>query len=319
LLVLTGWTGQISLGQFGLAGLGGATTAVLFGRHGWPFVAALGAGIVVGALAALVIGLPALRLQGPFLAVTTLAFGVSVSSYILAPNHLTWFVTTQITRDDGRPTFFGHHVLDKDWQLYYLCLVGFFLVLTAVRSLRRSRIGSAMIATRDNEAAAKAVALDTIRMKLTAFLVSGAIAGLAGALFVVHQRGVNNGSFSPDIDIALFLMVVVGGLGSVTGVVIGAVYVWSTQYYLHGGWSLVASGFGILLLLVILPEGLGGLLYGVRDRLLQIVALRRGISVPGVLNQASGPAQAERGALAVIEDLAPPGMDASSHASGASP
>jgi len=319
LLVLTGWTGQISLGQFGLAGLGGATTAVLFGRHGWPFVAAVGAGIVVGALAALVIGLPALRLQGPFLAVTTLAFGVSVSSYILAPNHLTWFVTTQITRDDGRPTFFGHHVLDKDWQLYYLCLVGFFLVLTAVRSLRRSRTGSAMIATRDNEAAAKAVALDTIRMKLTAFLVSGAIAGFAGALFVVHQRGVNNGSFSPDIDIALFLMVVVGGLGSVTGVVIGAVYVWSTQYYLHGGWSLVASGFGILLLLVILPEGLGGLLYGVRDRLLQIVALRRGISVPGVLNRASGPAQADRGTLAVIEDLAPSGMDASSRASGTSP
>jgi branched-chain amino acid transport system permease protein len=195
--------------------------------------------------------------------------------------------------------------LSQDWQLYYLCLVAFFLVLLAVRSLRRSRTGRALIATRDNEAAAKTVALNTTRMKLTAFLVSGAIAGFAGALFVVHQRGVNNGSFSPDINISLFLMVVVGGLGSITGVVIGAVYVWSTQYFLHGGWSLVASGFGILLLLVILPEGLGGLLYDVRDRLLRFVALRRGISVPGVLNRTEPAAEADRGALAVLEEFAP--------------
>jgi branched-chain amino acid transport system permease protein len=319
LFVLTGWTGQISLGQFGLAGLGGATTALLFGRHGWPFLASLAAGVVVGAVAAFLIGLPALRLQGPFLAVTTLAFGVSVSSYLLAPNHLTWFVTPQIQRDEGRPTFFGHHILGQDWQLYYLCLIGFFLVLMAVRSLRRSRTGRALIATRDNEAAAQTVALNTTRMKLTAFLVSGAIAGFAGALFVVHQRGVNNGSFSPDINIALFLMVVVGGLGSITGVVIGAVYVWSTQYFLHGGWSLVASGFGILLLLIILPEGLGGLLYEIRDRLLRLVAFRRGISVPGVANEASRPAEADAGALAVLEELATAETVATTTAAGAEP
>ena len=306
LFVLTGWTGQISLGQFGLAGLGGATTALLFGRHGWPFLASVAAGVVVGALAAFLIGLPALRLQGPFLAVTTLAFGVCVSSYLLAPNHLTWFVTPQILRDEGRPTFFGHRILSQDWQLYYLCLVGFFLVLMAVRSLRRSRTGRALIATRDNEAAAKTVALNTTRMKLTSFLVSGAIAGFAGALFVVHQRGVNNGSFSPDINIALFLMVVVGGLGSATGVVIGAVYVWSTQYFLHGGWSLVASGFGILLLLIILPEGLGGLLYEIRDRLLRLIAFRRGISIPGVANELTRSAEADPGAVAVLEELGTP-------------
>jgi branched-chain amino acid transport system permease protein len=176
----------------------------------------------------------------------------------------------------------------------------------AVRSLRRSRTGRALIATRDNEAAAKTVALSTTRMKLTSFLVSGAIAGFAGALFVVHQRGVNNGSFSPDINIALFLMVVVGGLGSATGVVIGAVYVWSTQYFLHGGWSLVASGFGILLLLIILPEGLGGLLYEIRDRLLRLIAFRRGISIPGVANELTRSAEADPGAVAVLEELGTP-------------
>jgi branched-chain amino acid transport system permease protein len=112
-------------------------------------------------------------------------------------------------------------------------------------------------------------------------------------------------------------MVVVGGLGSITGVVIGAVYVWSTQYYLHGGWSLVASGFGILLLLIILPEGLGGLLYGIRDRLLRLVALRRGISIPGVADEPSRAGEVDPGALAVLDELATEDGGARTRAAGA--
>jgi len=299
LLVLTGWAGQISLGQFGFAGVGGATTAVLFQRHGWNFLLALGAGVAVGALAALIIGLPALRMQGPFLAVTTLAFGVSVSTYFLASNNLPWFVTPQISR----PTVFGADILDKDWQIYYLCLLSFLVVMAAVRSLRRSRIGRALIATRDNEAAAEAATLDTTKMKLTAFLISGAIAGFAGALFVVQQRGVNGGSFSADINIALFLMVVVGGAGSMPGVVIGAVYVWGTQYYLHGGFSLVASGLGILVLLVVLPEGLGGLLYRLRDVLLRELARRKGLVVLGLPEPPAERPGPDRGATELLEEV----------------
>ena len=318
LLVLTGWAGQISLGQFALAGVGGATTAVLFQRHGWDFALALVAGVVVGALAALVIGVPALRIQGPFLAVTTLAFALSVSTYFLAPNNLPWFVTVQI----NRPTIFGADVLGQDWQIYYLCLVSFLLVMLAVRSLRRSRTGRALIATRDNEAATKAAALSTTRMKLTAFAVSGGIAGFAGAIFVVHQRGVNNGSFSADISIALFLMVVVGGAASLPGVVIGAVYVWGTQYYLHGGFSLVASGLGILVLLIVLPEGLGGLLYRLRDGLLRDVARHKGIPLTGPFVADAEPSGPDRGATAILEEVGEPNGDwgADRHASsGATP
>jgi hypothetical protein len=95
-------------------------------------------------------------------------------------------------------------------------------------------------------------------------------------------------------------------------VVIGAVYVWSTQYFLHGGWSLVASGFGILLLLLVLPEGLGGLLYGVRDRLLRVVAARRGLSAVGVGHPTGPPAGLDPGALAVIDELAAPSPGPSS-------
>ena len=299
LLVLTGWAGQISLGQFGLAAIGGATTAVLFQRHGWDFLLALAAGVLVGALTALVIGLPALRIPGPLLAVTTLAFGIAVSTYLLVPNNLPWFVTLQLTR----PTVFGADILDRDWQIYYLCLLAFFVVVAAVRSLRRSRVGRALIATRDNEPAAEAATLNTTVTKLTAFVISGGIAGFAGVLFVLHQRGVNNGSFTADINVALFLMVVVGGAESLPGVVIGAIYIWGTQYYLHGGYTLIASGLGILVLLIVLPEGLGGLLYRLRDALLRVVARHRHIAVLGLAPQVEEPGGTAQGAVEVLEEL----------------
>jgi branched-chain amino acid transport system permease protein len=285
LLVLTGWTGQVALGQFGVAGMGGATTVLLYSRHGWDFFAALAAGVVVGALVSLIIGLPALRIAGPFLAVTTLAFGVSASSYFLVPNYLPWFVTTNATR----PSLFGHDVLNADWQMYYFCLAGFFLALLAVRSLRQSRTGRALIATRDNEPAARAAAINTTRQKLVAFAVSGAIAGLAGGLFAVQQRGINSGSFTADIDIVMFSMVVIGGLGSLPGVVLGAAVVWSAQYFLPSGYADLVDGLGILLLLIFLPEGIGGLLYDARDRLLRLVARHRGIAAAGIWRGDSEP------------------------------
>jgi branched-chain amino acid transport system permease protein len=279
LLVLTGWTGQISLGQFGIAGLAGAVAADLYSRHGWNFFAALVVAVVTGAVVALLIGVPALRIQGPFLAVTTLAFGICASVYLLSPTYLTWLVTPQA----NRPSIFGDGtLLSSDSDIYYFCLIGFFVCLMAVRSLRRSRIGRSLIATRDNEAAARATGLNTARQKLTAFAISGAIAGFAGALFVVQSEGVNNGSFTPDIDIALFTMVVIGGLGSLPGVVLGAVAVWGAQYFLPAGWADLVNGGGILLLLIFLPEGLGGVMYRARDTLLGLVARRRHMTNTGL-------------------------------------
>ncbi|MGH9918779.1 MAG: branched-chain amino acid ABC transporter permease, partial [Nitrososphaerales archaeon] len=252
-------------------------------------------GVVVGAFISLVIGLPALRMSGPFLAVTTLAFGVSASSYFLVPNYFPWLVTTQAPR----PSLFGHALLGSDPHVYYFCLIGFFLVLLAVRSLRRSRTGRALIATRDNEPAARAVALNTTRHKLVAFAVSGAIAGFAGALFAVQQQGINSGSFTADTDIALFSMVVIGGLGSLPGVIIGAAVVWSAQYFLPSGYAALVNGGGILLLLIFLPEGIGGLLYKGRDTLLRAVARRSGLSVEGVFKGTSEAASSAASAAAL--------------------
>ncbi|MFP3901874.1 MAG: ABC transporter permease [Acidimicrobiia bacterium] len=281
LFVLTGWAGHISLGQFALVGFGGATTAVLYGRHGWDIFFATLAGVVVAALVALLLGLPSLRIRGPFLAVTTLAVAVSSASYFFSARYFPWF----IERGIERPVLLGRIELETDRQMYFVALVGLVAVLAGVRGLRASRTGRAIVAVRDNELAAQAVSLDSSRLELTAIVTSGAIAGFAGAIYVVHQRGMFADAFGANVSILLFSMVVIGGLGSLPGAVLGAVYIRGAEFYLPAGWDLVAGGLGILVLLLLLPEGLGGLLYNLRDGYLRWVARRRGIVVASLAGE----------------------------------
>lgn len=279
LLVLTGWAGHMSLGQFALAGFGGATTSILYGRHHWDFTAALLAGVVVSAAVALIIGVPALRVRGPYLAVTTLAFAVTAQTYFLAGRYFPWFVQEHI----DRPALWSRLPLDQDWQVYLFALGSFLILLWVTRNLRNSHIGRALIAVRDNEVTAESVTMNTTRLKLTAFLISGAMAGFAGGIYVLQQNGLHTDSFDATVSIKLFSMVVIGGLGSLPGAVLGAVYVRGAEIFLPPGWTLIASGFGILLLLMFVPQGLGGAVYGIRDAYLRRVAQRRGILVPSLL------------------------------------
>jgi hypothetical protein len=140
-----------------------------------------------------------------------------------------------------------------------------------------------LVAVRDNEVTAESVTMNTTRLKLTAFLISGAMAGFAGGIYVLQQNGLHTDSFDATVSIKLFSMVVIGGLGSLPGAVLGAVYVRGAEIFLPPGWTLIASGFGILLLLMFVPQGLGGAVYGIRDAYLRRVAQRRGILVPSLL------------------------------------
>jgi ABC-type branched-subunit amino acid transport system ATPase component/ABC-type branched-subunit amino acid transport system permease subunit len=301
LVVLTGWAGQISLGHWALVGVGGTAAATLYARHGWDFLLALPAGMAVGALLALVIGLPALRIRGPFLAVTTLAFALTASNYVLQDRSFPWLVTTSL----DRPSLWGHVAIDKDWKLYFVCLVAFTLVAAAVTALRRSRTGRALIALRDNEYAAAAVAVPPARLRLLAFVISGSIAGLAGVLYVVlYQSGLRSDAFSPNVSVLIFSMVVIGGLGSLSGAVAGAAYIRGAQYFLPNGWSLVASGLGIIALLLFSPGGLGALGYRLRDGLLRLVARRRDLVVPSLIADTGDeqPAPAERAPATIAAD-----------------
>jgi branched-chain amino acid transport system permease protein len=268
LVPLLGWAGQISLGQFALVGFGGATTAVLYERHGWDLFLALPTGMAVATCFALVIGLPALRVRGPYLAVATLAFAVTSSAYLLDGRFFPWLVQDRL----DRPVLWGRLPLREDWQVYELCLAGLVVTLVALANIRRTRTGRALVAVRDNPAAAEASGLSSIRLTLTAFAVSGVVAGFAGGLYVVQQQGFHTDAFRPEVSIRLFAMVVVGGLGSLSGALLGVLYVRGTDLLLPDAWAALASGLGILVLILLFPEGLGGLSIRGRDAVVRVIA-----------------------------------------------
>lgn len=296
LVILTGWAGQLSLGQFAFVGAGAATTGSLIVSHDVDVVVALAAATVVGAVAAIVIGLPALRIPGLFLAVATLAFAVPVSTYLLSSLYFPALTPSQVPR----PPLFGRVNLDDPLAFYFLCLAGLVLALDFARNVRKSRLGRIIVAVRDNERGAASFSVSPIRAKLLAFAMSGALAGFAGGLYVLAVRGISFSGFDPQNSIQVFTMVVVGGLGSVPGALLGAAYVQGVQYFLSGGAQLLATGVGLLLLLMVLPGGLGQAAFSVRDRLLVLAARRRGLSVPGLAETASfEPAEPP------VEDVAP--------------
>lgn len=281
LVVLTGWAGHVSLGQIAFMGFGGAVMGDLVTKAHWDVLLALAAGSVVSALIAVVIGIPALRINGQmFLGVTTLAFGVTASTYFLVQQYFPWLVPTDSI---DRPHLFGRIATDSDRQMYYVALFALAAVLAAVRSLRYSSVGRAMIAGQDNRLATQSFAINTTRVNLVAFAISGGIAGLAGGLFTMQQVGFNPASFDAENGILFFTMVVIGGLGSIPGAVLGSIYVYGAQYLLPPGWQFVASGAGLLLLLMVLPGGLGEGIYRIRDAWLRQIAARRNIYVPSLV------------------------------------
>jgi branched-chain amino acid transport system permease protein len=247
------------------------------------FVALALGGLVAGAFS-VIIGIPALRISGPYLAVVTLAFAVTAGNYFLIPRYFPWFDPTDAI---NRPALFGRIAIFSDRQMYFVCLIALVLAVAAVRGLRNSHAGRAMIAGKENRLAAQSFAIDTTRVNLVAFAISGTIAGLAGGLFVIHQQAYNFGSFNPQEGLQFFTMVVIGGLGSIPGAVLGAVYVYGAKYLLPPGWDFVATGFGIVFLLMFLPGGLGELVFRCRDHTLRWIATRRGLIVPSLLADAS--------------------------------
>ncbi|HET6794682.1 MAG TPA: ABC transporter permease, partial [Acidimicrobiales bacterium] len=280
LVVLTGWAGHISLGQVAFMGFGGATTGILITNHGWDMFAALAVGGVVAGAIALLIGIPALRISGPWLAVVTLAFAVTSATWFLVPRYFSWFAPTQSI---PRLSLFGRIDISSDRQMYFVCLFGLAIVLAAVSTMRRAHAGRATIASKENRLAAQSFAINTTRVNLVAFALSGAIAGLAGGLFVVQQQAYNYSAFNAEAGLTFFTMVVIGGLGSIPGAVLGAIYVYGAQYLLPPGWQIIATGAGILVLLMFLPGGIGELVFRGRDFLLRKLADREELVVPSLV------------------------------------
>ena len=237
-----------------------------------------------GAIAAVVIGLPALRIQGLYLAVTTLAFAIAVQVYLLSPKYFSAILPNR-TQDIKRPLLYGHYSLAGPRAFYYMTLFFLFLCLASARGLRRSRAGRVMVAARDNEKGAQSYGVSVARARLAAFAISGFWAAIAGALFAYHQRAIDSGAFSTDLSLQLLIIVVIGGLTSLPGAMLGAAWIGFLQYgpLRSPSTHLFASGFGVLVLLLFLPGGLAQVFYGARDAILRTVAERRKILVPSLV------------------------------------
>lgn len=278
-LVLTGWAGQISLGQFGLAAVGAYVAVV----SGLPFPFALAAGTIAGGVVALAIGLPALRLRGLHLAIMTLAFHLAVVAVLLNARYLGKHLPTDVRR----PFLLGIDFSDGR-VFYYFMLLAAAATGMAVLGLRRSRLGRVLIAARDNDQAAASFGISLTRARLGAFATSGMIAAAGGALLAYQQLGVNVGVFDPEQSFDVFLTTVIGGLGAVAGPVIGTVWAMFPSFLnLPGLIEVLTTSLGGLLLLLLLRGGLGQAVYDYRDELLRRLARRHHILVPSLLADAT--------------------------------
>jgi branched-chain amino acid transport system permease protein len=219
--ILTGYTGLISLGHVGFLVTGAYAYAVLVSRYGLPpLVGFLGAGIIP-ALASLVVGAPSLRLKGLYLAITTLAFSFIINTVILEARTVTNGARGIAVQ---RPEIFGVN-FDSDTAFTQLCLGFAILTLFATLNIRRSRVGRAFVAIRDNDTAARVMGINLHAYKLFAFVTSAFITGIAGALYGIYLSFVSVEGFPFLLSIEALAILIVGGLGSALGAVLGTVLI----------------------------------------------------------------------------------------------
>jgi branched-chain amino acid transport system permease protein len=275
-VVLTGWAGQVSLGQMGFAATGAVAGAVAMIDWQWDLSLALLFAGAAGAVVAFVVGIPTLRLDGVFVAVTTLAFGLAVSGYFLDRSEFSWIPAGNLPT----PRIFGVAIVSEG-SVMASCLGVGILVVLSMRGLRHSRFGRVLRALSTNEKAVAGYGVEAKRAKLTAFAVSGFIAGLAGCLLVVVNQQYVESPFTATQSLAVFTATAVGGLGSVVGAVVGAALVEGSAVFLPPSWQLFPSAFGVVIVLLAFPGGVASLLYGGRDLLLDVVGRRHGIEPAG--------------------------------------
>ncbi|CAN5340715.1 branched-chain amino acid ABC transporter permease [soil metagenome] len=219
LMVLAGYTGLVSIGHAAFLGVGAYTQAVLTGQ-GWSFPVALAASAGLSAAVGVVVGLPALRVKGIYLAVATLAFGFIVEEVMARWEHVTGGNAGLSVK---APVMFGWTASTA--QSFYLVVLAVCLLVTlGVLNMLRSSTGRAFIAIRDSEISAQSMGIHLARYKTMSFALSAAIVGVAGALYAHKLRFISPEQFGIAQSIDLLLLVVVGGLGSVHGAFFGAIF-----------------------------------------------------------------------------------------------
>jgi branched-chain amino acid transport system permease protein len=265
--LINGTTGQFSIGHAGFMAVGAYTTAAVvigmenaffpgaagnlsFGQVALVFPVALSAGAVAAAIAGLCVGVPSLRLRGDYLAIVTLGFGEIIR-----------LIFNNWQALGGATGYSGERSLGLPVYTNFFWVASFAVLVTSlIGNLTYSSYGRALRAIREDEIAAEAMGIPTTRYKVLAFVISAAAAGVAGGLFAHLQSTIRPDDFKFDRSIDMIVMIIVGGLGSVTGAVFGALFVGIT---LELGrdlqqWRLVAYALLLILLMLFKPDGILG-------------------------------------------------------------
>jgi len=270
LMLLTGYAGQISLGHAGLIAAGAFTTAILYKELGAPIWITLPASAVTGAVLGFIFGLPSLRLKGLYLALSTLALHFIVT-YLGSEYETNRGFATGVIID--APQIGPFVILDP--RIWYFVLLGIDILLIVFSlNLIRSRTGRAWMAIRDRDVAAEALGIKLSAYKLSAFVISSVITSVAGCLFAYYRGFVSVEAFSLLMTIEYVAMVIIGGLGSMLGAVLGTIFVVILPYAIEGTvelfhvptrfttyiFSINHAAFGLIMIifLVMEPNGLVG-------------------------------------------------------------
>ena len=273
LTILTGWAGQLSLGHFALVAIGAVVTARLVDHVNLVLLLPL-AGLISVAVA-IVVGLPALRIRGLYLAVTTLGLALLMQVAVLATPCARiplfgWHACTGLPDPAStlirRPRLLGVD-LGPQHTMYYFVLGVLALTLLVARVWRDHGVARDLLAVRDNEVGAAAAGVRVVRAKLMAFALSGFLAGVAGVCFALVTERFKASTFDPSQSILVVAMVIIGGLGSIEGAVLGALYLVGIPAAFGSGPTVqfITSGVGLTIFILFLPGGLAALLHRIGD------------------------------------------------------
>jgi ABC-type branched-subunit amino acid transport system ATPase component/ABC-type branched-subunit amino acid transport system permease subunit len=254
--LLMGYAGQISLGHAAFLGIGAFASGIVAGRLGLPFVLGVLTAMATGGIAALVIGLPALRIRGLYLALVTLGFGLAMYSFVFRSRAITGGYAGVVV---PRPKV-GSFVFTNNADLLAIVISLLAVVWIVDRNIMRTKVGRAFLALRSDESVASVFGIDVPRYKTFAFGLYGALSGAAGAV-LGHVIGLaQQETFTFDVSLLFVVIVLVGGLSSRPGVALAAFAFGISPRLLVGlhEWVLIAGPAAVLLILVRYPRGIGG-------------------------------------------------------------
>ena len=260
LVVLTGFVGQVSFCQYSFAAIGAFSVGSLVAGHHWNFWAALPVGVLAAAVVGVLVGIPALRLSGLFLAILTVAVALLFDRYVFASNTFNFFSGGITPWRPPRPTLFGLHLTGA--YTFYLFVLGVFLLATLlVWNLRTAKAGRVLRAIRDSEVAASTVGLDVTAWKLAAFGLSAALAGLAGGLQAVSINSVSAASYDFQHSLQVAAIAIVWGVGAVASAGFGGAFlVYGPEVLRHtplsNQWFPAIVGLALIVQLVFTPDGI---------------------------------------------------------------